>query len=179
MKIVRTEYLVCAGDFAESLEWERIQGDIACGIVAICRIKPGCKASEMENRSSRGKHAYPLWRQAFAAKLETLGWLPNVHFNNTPLQLCTPFDLGLAIRNGNFCVELATGDLSHTIMVLNKLTLGILSGVLVGGVMVMLNEERRAKFAAERLSFDALQMYFDVWKAVKVPEGLLVVIAAE
>jgi hypothetical protein len=93
--------------------------------------------------------------------------------------LCTPFDLGLAIENRHFCVELETGDLGRAIMMLNKLTLGILRGVLAGGALVMLNGGHHSKCSIKKVSFAVLQMYFDVWKAVQVPEGLLVVIGAE
>jgi hypothetical protein len=62
---------------------------------------------------------------------------------------------------------------------MNKMALGILKGILIGGALI-LPTRAMYKYLTDRIgNFSELEPYFPLWKAFKVEEGLLEVIAVE
>jgi hypothetical protein len=62
---------------------------------------------------------------------------------------------------------------------MNKIALGIIKGVLVGGLLIVPTREMY-RYLTDRIgNFKELEPYFPMWRALKVDEGFLGVIAIE
>jgi hypothetical protein len=88
-------------------------------------------------------------------------------------------DATYPVGNRLFCVEWETGNISSSHRAVNKMALGILKKVLIGGVLI-LPTRAMYKYLTDRVgNFPELEPYFPLWQALKVEEGLLAIIAIE
>lgn len=72
-----------------------------------------------------------------------------------------------------------TGNISSSHRALNKMAVGILKGILVGGVLV-LPTRKMYKYLTDRIgNFSEIEPYFPLWESLDVKEGYLAVIAIE
>jgi len=177
MQIIRTEYLMCAGDFPKSPDWESIHADIARSVQLINHVEQGHNCVESSGSSSLQKDLCPIWREAFVSELKSLGWQPNFHLADT-LNIATPFDASWSVGNRHTCVELETGDIQHANATLCRMALGIVKGVIACAVLVVVHDAHRFEPQTTSVAFAQVANYLDLWRAVRVSEGLLVVISA-
>jgi hypothetical protein len=71
------------------------------------------------------------------------------------------------------------GNISSSHRAINKMALGILKKVLIGGVLI-LPTRAMYKYLTDRVgNFHDLEPYFPLWQALQVEEGFLAVIAIE
>jgi len=181
MKIVRFENIVDRGDFGRSGEWNRIREEV---LTAIRRIQwppnsgsftlydqPGKKRGE-------GSGVKPI-KQACMLHLRSLGWDLETRVDVATLKKPGPVDATCKVGNKLFCVEWETGNISSTHRALNKMALGMLEGLLIGGALI-LPTRARYKYLTDRVgNFPEIEPYFPLWKALPVEEGLLAVVAIE
>jgi hypothetical protein len=170
MNIVRTEYLISAGDFPDSPEWESFHWDIICGVEAISSAGPANHCEEV---------GLATLRRAFVGELASYGWEPALHLDNTPLKTCTPFDAGCSLEKRFVAAEFAPRNVQCAHAILCKMALGLVRGVLAAGVLVVTNDHRRLKPRIHTAAFGELTNYFDLWKALHVEDGLLMVVGVE
>ena len=181
MKIVRFENIVDRGDFGRSGEWNRIREEV---LTAIRRIQwppnsgsftlydqPGKKRGE-------GSGVKPI-KQACMLHLRSLGWDLETRVDVATLKKPGPVDATCKVGNKLFCVEWETGNISSTHRALNKMALGMLEGLLIGGALI-LPTRAMYKYLTDRVgNFPEIEPYFPLWKALPVEEGLLAVVAIE
>jgi hypothetical protein len=78
-----------------------------------------------------------------------------------------------------FCVEWETGNISSSHRALNKMSLGILEKVLIGGALIV-PTRAMYKYLTDRVgNLQELEPYFLFWRAFNVDEGFLLVIGVE
>ena len=78
-----------------------------------------------------------------------------------------------------FCVEWETGNISSSHRAINKMAVGILKKILVGGALIVPTREMYNYLTDRVGNFPELEPYFPLWRALHVEEGLLVVIVIE
>ena len=181
MKIVRFENIIDVGEFARSHEWVRIKEEIVTAIQHIqwppnsgsftLYDQPGKKRGE-------GSGVKPI-KEACMLHLRSLGWELETTVDIATLKKPGPMDATRKVGNKLFCVEWETGNISSTHRALNKMALGILKGLLIGGV-VILPTRAMYKYLTDRVgNFPEIEPYFPLWKALPVKDGLLAVVAIE
>jgi hypothetical protein len=76
-------------------------------------------------------------------------------------------------------LEWETGNISSSHRALNKIALGILRGIFIGGALV-LPTRAMYKYLTDRIgNYDEIEPYFELWKKLPIKKGLLLVIAIE
>ncbi len=83
------------------------------------------------------------------------------------------------IGTGNFAVEWETGNISSSHRALNKMSLGLMDGELIGGVLIV-PSRLLYPYLTDRIgNFAELEPYFPLWRSLDVKRGLLGVIEIE
>ncbi|NOZ72239.1 MAG: hypothetical protein GXP38_10055 [Chloroflexi bacterium] len=183
MKIVKTEYLIRQGPFADSEEWHHVLSDIhtAIGTIEWPKGSGGfffCEGSTGRSRGE-GNGVKPI-KDSFCRHLETLGWQRETPVDIATLRRPGPIDVTKYIPDtGLVAVEWETGNISSSHRAVNKMALGLLTGILVAGVLVLPTREMY-RYLTDRIgNFAELSPYFPLWKSIPVDNGVLAVIAIE
>lgn len=181
MKIIRIERLINVGEFSSSQDWKLIESNIVSAIRSI-QWPPGSGSFSLRDESGKKRgegSGVKLIKEACMQHLKSLGWQLETRVNVATLKQPGPVDATIPVGNQLFCMEWETGNISSTHRALNKMSLGILRGIFIGGALV-LPTRAMYKYLTDRIgNFEEIEPYFELWKAVKVEEGLLVVIAIE
>lgn len=181
MRIMRVERLIDEGKFSSSQEWKKIESDIVSAIQSIqwpphsgsftLRDEPGKKRGQ-------GSGVKPI-KNACMQHLISLGWGLETRVDVATLRRPGPIDATMPVGNRLFCMEWETGNISSSHRALNKMALGILKGIFIGGALV-LPTRAMYKYLTDRVgNFAEIEPYFELWRALQVEVGLLVVIAIE
>jgi hypothetical protein len=181
MKIIRVERLIDAGEFSGTGTWDTIEHHIFDAIKAI-QWPPGSGSFTLYDEPGKGRGkgsgVKPI-KEACMARLNSLGWSLETKIPISVLKKPGKMDATYPVENQLFCLEWETGNISSSHRAVNKMTLGILKKVLIGGVLI-LPTRTMYKYLTDRVgNFPELEPYFPLWKALKVEEGLLAVIAIE
>jgi hypothetical protein len=181
MKIIRVERLIDAGTFSTSNEWKVIENHIMQSIKAI-QWPPGSGSFTLYDQPGKargeGNGVTPI-KNACMHQLESFGWSLETPVDIATLKQPGPMDATYPVGDRLFCVEWETGNISSSHRAINKMALGILKRILIGGVLI-LPTRAMYKYLTDRVgNFPELEPYFSLWKALKVEEGLLAVIAIE
>lgn len=181
MKIVRTERLIDTGGFSQSEEWRQIEDHIRVAIMSI-QWPPGSGSftlyDEPGKKPGEGNGVKPI-KEACMQTLKNLGWRLETPVDIATVKRPGPMDATYAVRNKLFCVEWETGNISSSHRALNKMALGILKGVLIGGVLIVPTREMYHYLTDRVGNLLELEPYFPLWKSLNVGEGLLAVMAVE
>ncbi len=181
MKIVRVERLIDAGSFSNTAAWKTIEGHILEAIKTI-QWPPGAGSFTLRDESGKkrgkGSGVKPI-KDACMVRLSSLGWTletkPPIAAVKKPGKMDATFPVGKRL----FCVEWETGNISSSHRALNKIVLGIIKKVLIGGALIV-PTRAMYKYLTDRVgNFPEIEPYFPLWQALSVDEGLLVVIAVE
>lgn len=181
MKIVNLETLIDAGSFTKTSDWTKIYNHIVQSIQAI-EWPPGSGSftlyDEPGKKRGQGSGVKPI-KKAFMEELEALGWALE-----TPLDIATvkrpgAMDATYRVKDQFFCVEWETGNISSSHRAINKMALGLLKGILIGGMLVV-PTRAMYKYLTDRIgNLTELEPYFPLWRSLNVKEGLLAVMAIE
>ena len=181
MKIVQMERLIDVGGFSNTEQWKTIENHIMQAIKSI-QWPPGSGSFTLFDQpgKARGQDSgvKPI-KDACMSRLKSFGW--NLE---TPVDIATmkqpgPMDATYSVGNRLFCVEWETGNISSSHRSINKMALGILKKILIGGVLI-LPTRAMYKYLTDRVgNYPELEPYFPLWRSLNVEEGLLAVIAIE
>ena len=180
MKIVQRERLIDVGDFSSSQIWQKIEKEVLQAIATI-EWPPHSGSFTIYPQSGKkhgeGNGVKPI-KDAFVLHLKSQHWIPE-----HPLKLPGTGKMDAAFRTdkGFFCVEWETGNVSSSHRSINKMTMGLIEKVLIGGILIVPTREL-AKYLTDRIgNFPELSAYFPFWRKQKVhiEEGLLEIIAIE
>lgn len=181
MKIMRIERLLDVGEFSSSREWKTIESHLMSAIKSIqwpphsgsftLRDEPGKKRG-------MGSGVKPI-KEACMQHLRSLGWQLETSVDVATLRRPGPIDATIRVGNHLFCMEWETGNVSSSHRALNKMALGILKDIFIGGALV-LPTRAMYKYLTDRVgNFPEIEPYFPLWRALQIREGLLLVIAIE
>ena len=181
MKLIRVERLIDAGEFSGTETWKTIEKHIMDAIKAI-EWPPGSGSFTLYDQPGKargeGSGVKPI-KDACMAHLKSLGWTIEASVDIATLKHPGPMDATYPVGGRLFCAEWETGNISSSHRAVNKMALGILKKVLIGGILI-LPTRGMYKYLTDRVgNFPELEPYFPLWKALKVEEGLLAVIAIE
>lgn len=190
LKLVATETLLDVGtDPTWIREKSRILGEIQQAI-AVVHWPEGSRSftiyPESWKRRGEGNGVKPI-KNGFVKKLTSLGWKPEQKYpgkieGEGEKAVLRPgaFDVWLELpKCPPFVVEWETGNISSSHRAMNKMALGLVTGQLSGGVLV-LPTRALYKFLTDRVgNFEELKPYFDLWRSLRVKAGYLGVIAVE
>ena len=177
MKLEKTEVLIDKGTFSQSAEWNRIRNDIESTIKAM-ESPPGSGKFILSDQQ-HGNGVVPI-KQMFIGLLKRKpGWKPEILLEIPARMEPGAVDAAIKVGDKLFAVEWETGNISSSHRAVNKMALGLLKGVLVGG-MLILPSRKMYYYLTDRIgNFEELAPYFDVWKNLSVKDGLLAVMAVE
>ena len=181
MKIIKIEYLIDIGDFSKSSDWKSIKKDIISAIQSI-KWPPGSESFTILDQSGKkrgqGSGVKPI-KKEFMTHLETLGWNLETGVPIAVLKRTGRIDATRKVGKKLFCVEWETGNISSSHRSMNKMALGLMKNLLIGGILI-LPTRIMYHYLTDRVgNYQELEPYFDLWKSVKVKEGILAVIAIE
>ncbi|MFH1147523.1 MAG: hypothetical protein V1736_07430 [Pseudomonadota bacterium] len=181
MKIVRIERLIDAGGFSASKEWRTIEGHVVQAIKNI-QWPPDSGSFTLHDQSGKargeGNGVKPI-KDACMLHLGSLGWGLETQIDIATLKRPGPMDATYPVGNQLFCVEWETGNISSSHRAVNKMALGILKKLLIGGILI-LPTRNMYRYLTDRVgNFPELEPYFPLWRALQVKNGLLAVIAIE
>ncbi len=183
MKIEHIVTLVSKGNFPEQADWINSRNQLHDSIRAIehphgegqFRIYP-----ESGKKRGQGNGVVPI-KEGLMTQLKALGWKLEQNIDIATLRKPGPIDAVLETRHGLFAVEWETGNVSSSHRSINKMALGIMKGVLIGGALI-LPTRKFATFLTDRIgNFEEIEPYFELWKAVAghVDAGLLEIVSVE
>lgn len=181
MKIVHIETLLSIGPYSKSAEWTKLRTKILSDIKKI-DWPPGSGKFTIHPQSGKkrgeGNGVTPI-KDGFIQRLIAQGWE-----KEQPLDLATnhrPGKIDAVNRIGNITIALEweTGNISSSHRALNKMALGILKKALKVGLLVV-PSRNLYQYLTDRVgNFDELQPYIDLWKALKITDGILEIIVVE
>ena len=181
MKIIKLEKIIDAGNFSQSEHWQTIQEHIIQSIKTI-EWPPGSGSFTLHDQPGKkrgqGSGVKPI-KEACMMKLRSLGWRLE-----TPVRIAAdrrpgPMDATYLVQDRLFCVEWETGNISSSHRALNKMALGLLKEILIGGVLILPTREMY-KYLTDRVgNYPEIEPYFPMWHALPVDEGLLAVTVIE
>ena len=166
MKFVHQEYLIRRGPFGDSDEWTRTQQQIRNAIEAIVWPSGNTQFIIFPERGKgrqKGDCVKPIKMGFIEVLRRDYGWVPE-----EPLDIATrrkPGNLDAVryLNAGAFAVESETGNVSSSHRALNKMLLGMLKGVLIGGVLVVPTRELYYYLTDRVGNYEELTPYFDLW----------------
>jgi len=181
MKIVRIERLIDAGSFSSSAHWRNIQAQVIRAIMSI-EWPPDSGSFTLHDQYGKkrgeGSGVKPI-KEACMMRLSEMGW-----DLETPVDIATvkrpgPMDATCQVGDRLFCVEWETGNVSSSHRAINKMALGILKNILIGGLLIVPTREMY-RYLTDRIgNFREIEPYFPLWKSIDVEEGFLAVMAIE
>lgn len=175
------ERLIDAGGFSATEEWNIIKGHITEAIKSI-QWPPSSGSFTLYDQPGKargeGNGVKPI-KDACMVHLKSLGWSLETQVDIATLKHPGPMDATYPVGNRLFCVEWETGNISSSHRAINKMALGILKKILIGGILI-LPTRAMYKYLTDRVgNFPELEPYFPLWRALRVDEGILAVIAVE
>lgn len=139
MKFVKLEILIDEGAFAKSKEWDMIFDNIKESIKAI-GWPQGASTFTIHKQSGKkrgeGSGVKPI-KDAFMAKLQTYGWDLETKVDIATVKIPGPLDATCRVGKKLFAVEWETGNISSSHRAVNKMALGILKSLLIGGILIL------------------------------------------
>jgi hypothetical protein len=176
------EILIDRGQFSASDDWIAIRSEIENAIKSM-EWPPGSGKFTLYDESGKGRGqgsgVKPI-KDMFVRQLcQGQGWEPEVKLEIPARVSPGPIDVMRKVNSKRFAVEWETGNISSSHRAMNKLAMGLLKGVLIGGALIM-PTRRMYSYLTDRVgNFEELSPYFDTWKSLSIDEGLLAVIAVE
>ena len=138
MKIVQVERLIDTGGFSDTKQWKTINNHITKAIQSI-EWPPGSGSFTLYPQSGKkrgeGNGVKPI-KEACMLHLKSLGWMLEKPFDIATLKRPGKIDACYQIGDRCFAVEWETGNISSSHRAVNKMTLGILKRILVGGALI-------------------------------------------
>lgn len=181
MKIVHVETLVSKGPFARSREWKRIRRGLHEAIRAV-DWPPGTGKftiyPQSGKRRGEGNGVKPIKNECLV-KLCEQGWQAESACGI--LDRINPGDIDAVFiaKAGAVAMEWETGNISSSHRALNKLSIGLMRGSLIGATLVV-PSRKLYKWLTDRIgNFQELLPYLDLWKAIPCENGVLEIVVIE
>lgn len=134
MKIVKVEYLIDSGHFSETEQWKTIESNIEEAIKAIHWPPQSNSFTLYDKKNSNGVR--PI-KTGCMLKLQEFGWDLEERIDIATNRRVGAIDAVYPLGDQYFALEWETGNISSSHRAINKMCLGILKGVLVGGVLIL------------------------------------------
>lgn len=183
MKFIKMEVLIDKGDFSKSDDWKRIDGEIKKAIASIEWPKgSGSFTIHAQSGKKRGEgNGVKPIKDACMLKLQQFGWQLETALDIATLSRPGPMDATCYVKSKakHFALEWETGNISSSHRAVNKMAVGLLKGLLIGGILILPTRDLYQYLTDRVGNFRELAPYFPMWKSLVVEEGFLAIIAVE
>ncbi len=180
MQIVRIERLIDRGPFSSSGAWREIESHITTCMKALewpAGAGQFLLRDESGKKRGQGSGVKPI-KDGFMICLKGKGWEAPKRLDFATIRKPGAIDAAFRVGQQYFALEWETGNISSSHRSLNKMTLGMLKGPLIGGVLIV-PTRKMYKFLTDRVgNYEELEPLFDVWRRAEL-QGLLAVVAIE
>lgn len=181
LKIVQVETLISAGDFPASREWRVIRASLH---KAICAVDWPPSSGKFTIYPERGKErktgngVVPI-KLDLMQELKRQAWKLEERLDIAARIRAGSFDAVLYTKQGPFAFEWETGNISSSHRALNKMALGLLKSLMIGGTLVV-PSRNLYQYLTDRVgNFSELAPYLDLWKSVPCKNGVLEIVVIE
>ena len=177
MKIVQEAVLIDQGNIVATDEWSQIQAEIHHAIASV--TWPPDSSQFVINPVLHGNGVKPIKKGCMLALHEKFGWqLEALVFIRETIR-AGKVDALKKTSLGDFVFEWETGNISSSHRALNKIALGIIRRLILGGVLV-LPTRKLYPYLTDRIgNYEELLPYFPIWRNLPVEHGHMLVIAVE
>lgn len=179
MRLLRTEVLFDHVSGEVRPAWMDIAAAEVAAAVATVEWPPSSGSFTL-NPTRKANGVVPI-KKGFQLALASEGWSMEHTMSLGAGISPGPIDAVRQFPEGLFAVEWETGNISSSHRSLNRMALGILSGRLIGGLLV-LPSRAMYEFLTDRIgNFREIAPYFPIWKALQIipPRGYLAVVEVE
>ena len=181
MKIVHVENLIASGEFSRSQEYADINSVLLAAVRAV-DWPPGSGKfiiyPESGKKRGEGNGVTPI-KHGLMRHLGEKSWELECRLDVAVSHRPGKLDAVLRTSKGPFAVEWETGNISSSHRALNKMALGLLKRVLIGGVLIVPTRELYAYLTDRVGNYNELVPYLDLWRAIPCSEGVLEIIVVE
>jgi len=175
MKIVTEEFFIHKGEFSQSKELNQILIEIR---TAIKSVSWHVEDSFIINPIRKGNGVVPI-KLNFIKTLVSFGWKAEKRMRLAEGMNPGPIDIVKATSYGDFAVEWETGNISSSHRALNKMAVGIIQDLIIGGILI-LPSRNLARYLTDRIgNFEEIKPYFSLYRNVIVDSGVLGAIAID
>lgn len=202
MQIVKIETLISKGKFPSSPEWSKVREE-AIEAVKGAEWPPGSGKftiyPQSGKKSGEGNGVKPIKDKTILAlaggRPSYNQWVKDTRLNSEGGTIKGwvseyPWPVGERIKPGNMdaayigedglvCLEWETGNISSSHRSLNKICLGLLTGTIKAGILVV-PSRKLYPFLTDRIgNISELEPYFALWRATPCSEGVLEIFVIE
>jgi len=175
MKIDKEYFLLNSGDFSQSDDLKQILAELRIAINSVSW--PGEK-SFIINPTKKGNGVVPI-KSNFIKMLLSYGWKIEKRMSFAEGINPGPVDVIKKTQFGDFVVEWETGNISSSHRALNKIAVGIIRKVIIGGILI-LPTKNLARYLTDRIgNFEEIAPYFSLYEHVFVNSGTIGVISVD
>jgi hypothetical protein len=177
MKINKIELLVNKGIFTDSEEYLTILAEIKEAVKLVTHPYGSRGDRKGKIKPIKQKNGVKPIKEEFVKHLLNRNWRTENHFKMVDQLGAGPIDAVKDTPFGTFAVEWETGNISSSHRALNKIAIGILQKNIIGGILVVPDNDL-AYFLTDRVgNWNELEPYFVMYKALEIEEGVIGVIS--
>jgi hypothetical protein len=181
MKIPHIETLINRGEFAESQEWQKIR-QTAVEAVRSADWPPGSGSFTIYPQSGKkrgeGNGVKPIKNEAIASLL-TANWKKEYPWPVGERKKPGNMDAAYLSSKGIVAFEWETGNVSSSHRSMNKMCLGLLTGKIAAGFLVVPSGKLYPYLIDCIGNFPELEAYLPLWRDTPCQEGVLEMIVIE
>jgi hypothetical protein len=177
MKILRIEFLIKKGEITDEPVVREIFLELQAAILSV--TNPTGSEEFCIYPEIKGNGVKPI-KKSCMKYLKKAGWKLEQKLSLTGRENPGPIDATKTFSGKKiFAVEWETGNISSSHRALNKMSIGLLEGKIIGGVLI-LPSRAFYKFLTDRVgNFAEIEPYFPMWRSLPVKNGILAVIEIE
>lgn len=182
VKVLPLEVILQRGEFAWSDAWRAVREDLEAAVRGI--VWPLGGRDFRINPKKNGNGVRPICN-AFKSTLLARNpkwkkeWMCHAGLGSEVLPGVGKFDVALPVGGKHFVVEWETGNISSTHRSLNRITLGMIRGALVGG-LVVIPSRKLYPYLTDRIgNIDEVRPYYPVYDRLRIDDGLLAMLPVE
>jgi hypothetical protein len=181
MKVVHVEELIRLGEIAKSEFWKTLHDDL---IKLICEVDWPIGSGQFLIYPESGKktgqgNGVKVIKNSLMTKLASLSWVLECPLDIATLRSPGAIDAVLETPYGKVAFEWETGNISSSHRALNKLSVGLIKGVISAGILVV-PSRKLYQYLTDRVgNYEELTPYLELWKNIKCSSGILEIIVIE
>ena len=179
MKILRVEHLIAKGPFAVSAEFKEIQDEI---VASIATVRWPIGSHNFTVRPEKKGNGVPLIKTSCMEYLSDKGWQLEARMKIMAASKPGPIDANRVTTAGlPFVLEWETGNISSSHRAMNKISVGLLEGCVIGGCLI-LPSRKFYTYLTDRIgNYQELEPYFPLWRSLDchITNGVLFVVEIE
>jgi hypothetical protein len=177
MKIIHEDMLINAGMFGSTSDWFVLLHEIRQSIDSV--VWPPGNNAFVINPQKQGNGVKPIKESCMLTLQHSFGWEQEAHIFSQGSDRPGKVDAARATPAGTFVLEWETGNISSSHRSLNKIALGLLYQIIIGGVLILPTRSFYSYLTDRIGNYEEIKPYFPIWQSLPITQGLLLVIAIE